>query len=413
MPALRSSRLDLEEAPLRYRRRSFLCSLHVHASMTSRDEGPPTAVTHEQLQRCLDNEMSRLKTAAEQRFQVEEQIEEVRLKLGAYERSHPPTVQITSQDEHEFVEYLKDSIMSILGELPAKAITANYGHGATNHIHKIEERLKLLTREAVEYTPEPTDDTEPPFDESAIEEELHAADDAGASGQLITETKNAVKDAMVRFQYALEIGIIGSAEIEESDAEAWEILDIRAEWIVERSNAGIAKAAFEAVRFHLTDTYSFNDLAQDAARYWRIKDPHGRVRCWDVKNGQAYEPNLLVRDVVAKLPPEERKTVYMRTVPDVQRREEIMVKSDLDFEAYQMMQAQQHVTPRDRAKFLENILYQRQQRRWRRRMCLRATVHYTFTVLFAIMLCIDPNRGYFTVRPAQRPRVPHAFLMRP
>ena len=154
---------------------------------------------------------------------------------------------------------------------------------------------------------------------------------------------------------------------------------------------------FDKPRFRLTDNYSFAELTKDACAYWRVRNPEAMV-CWDESHGRSFEPNAIVREILSKLPMEQRECLQLRAVPHYTQQEALLAHKDAKYESWLREQKTKNITKRDRQHFIEDVLYRRERKRWVRRMALRCTLHYVFTILLAVMLMLDPNRGYTTVR---------------
>ena len=376
------------------------------------------AFIREQQRRIFEAEQQRLQAACAQREVVRKQFEQVSQELAMIQKQHYVAPLITV-DQIQLRESFMQSLDGVLEELvPIQAVAL--AAAADLRKKNIEQRLKEISRQAIEYMPNNAQVKEPPFSETEIEGELLVAAQHSVSQVNIEATRHVVHEAIERWEYehgthleiyspeeqaaATKIQAVrrGRKVRTASDSharllpvpeiEARGLESVQVHWATDEHTSQSA-SSFDSVVFRVTKSYTFGDVAKDARRYWRIKNPmnpNEEIRCWDMANMKVYNPQAFVNETLSALPANKRALqIRASAVPAIQEEEEEIPEDKKEY-----------VTSHDRAKIIHNVLINRLRRRWQRKLGLRAVCHYIFTILFAAMMCFDPTRGYFTVRPA-------------
>ena len=382
------------------------------------------ALIRGQQRRVLEAEQQRLQAACLQHEVVCKQFEQVSQELTMIQKQHyvaPLTTVDQVQLRESFMQSL-DGVLEELVSLQAVALAAAADLRKTN----IEQRLKDISRQAIEYMPNNARVEEPPFDEAEIERELLVAAQHSVSQVNIEATRQVVHEAIERWEYehgprlaiyspeeqaaatkiqAVRRGSkVRTASVSHArllpvpEIEALGLESVQVHWAADEHTSRSPSSSDSAV-FRVTKSYTFGDVAEDARRYWRIKNPlnpNEEIRCWDMANIKVYHPEAFVNNTLSALPANERALqIRLSAVPAaIQEEEEEFPENKKEY-----------VTTHDRAELIRYILTNRLRRRWQRKLGLRAVCHYIFTILFAAMMCFDPTRGYLTVRaPRPEPR---------
>lgn len=354
--------------------------------------------TKERMKAAVEEERERIAIAQEQRHIVEIEAERVRFALAAIakEEQHSSllsTRKVTRKDEIEVASALKSAVLSVLEQIPADTESSALIKERQAH----EEQVHELVAEANEYDPTTSGQTALPFEPSEVAIELEQAAQLGVSIELIQKATHAVTQALHRRDVAM-----GHTHTDDEGFDALDfaalrndpqsLQDVTVTW---HGQAGTIKA--DAVRFRITDTYTFGDLISDASFYWDIQIAQSSLNVWQPNSKVVFEGTQIVREAVANLSGDGGRRLELRVydVSPSAETEAIIPVSQEEYERRKQTTAK--VTARQRADYLEDVLYKRYKRRWQNKVLLRASLHYIYTLMLLIMLCLDPYRGYYTV----------------